>query len=101
MTARCGIEQDLAEVRRIVLSRLAGRAHVYLYGSRATGTGGRTSDIDVGVVPTEPLPPGLLSSIREALEDSTVPYPVDVIDLSEADGDFRERVLAGAIEWSN
>lgn len=100
MQSQSQIDQDLAEVRRIVLSHIGGRARVFLYGSRARGTATRTSDIDVGIVPDQPLPPGLLSDMREALEESTIPYPVEVVDLSRTDSQFRDRVLKDAIEWS-
>ncbi len=92
---------DLDEVRRIVTERLRGYpVRVYLFGSWARGGATRTSDIDVAVLPSEPLPDGLLSEIREALEESLVIYPVDLVDLSEASPRLRERVLAEGILWS-
>ena len=90
----------LDTVRRIVLERLGDRpARVYLFGSCATGRLSRFSDIDVAIEPLEPLPPGLLLDIEEALEESTVPYFVDVIDLSRASPDLRARVLAEGVPW--
>ena len=95
------MDRDLAEVRRIVLEGLRGqRARVYLFGSRVRGLSGRASDIDVAVLPLEPLSPGTLSAIREALEKSRVPYCVDLVDLSDADPAFRERVLAEGVLWN-
>jgi uncharacterized protein len=75
---------DLDEARRIVRAGLRGhRAQVYLFGSWATGRNRRTSDIDIAILPAEPLPGDILSGIREALEESMVVYPVDVVDLSQ------------------
>jgi predicted nucleotidyltransferase len=92
---------DLQEARRIVLDRLRGQsAKVFLYGSWVSGKASRTSDIDIGVLPQTKLPQGLLSEIREALEESTVVYPVDLVDLSEASASLRERVLREGIPWS-
>ncbi len=72
----------LAEVRRIVLDRLGDfPARVYLIGSHARGTWHRYSDIDVAIDPARPMPPETYSDIVEALEESTVPYFVDVIDV--------------------
>lgn len=91
---------DLAEVKRIVAEGLGGRpARVYLFGSWAKGQGTRFSDIDVGVLPLEPLPAGTLSVIREALEESLVVYPVDLVDLSETALEFREKVEREGILW--
>lgn len=52
-------------------------------------------------MPQEELPDGLLSEIREALEESTVAYPVDLVDLSEASSSFRERVMREGIPWND
>jgi predicted nucleotidyltransferase len=78
--------RDLTEVRRIVLEGLEGHAtRVYLFGSHARGTAHRTSDIDVAILPLEPIPPWILSVLRGELEESHVPYRVDLVDLSMAD----------------
>lgn len=99
-TSLANANTDLAEAKRIVLSGVGGRARVYLYGSRARGTAARTSDIDIGVMPTAPMDPAVLSEIRDALERSNILYPVDLVDLSHTDAAFREQVLAEAVEWT-
>lgn len=59
---------------RIVFDRLAGHpARVYLFGSRARGD--------------------------EDLEESTVPYFVDVVDLSTAGSKLRDAVKRESVEW--
>ncbi|MDA8108668.1 MAG: nucleotidyltransferase domain-containing protein [Betaproteobacteria bacterium] len=90
----------MAEAREIVLRALAGSgARVFLFGSRARGDAYLASDIDIAVLPSRPLPAGLLADLREQLEESALPQTVDLVDLSEADPDFRSRVLAEGIEW--
>ena len=92
---------DLSEVRRIVAEGLRGlSARLFLFGSRARGTARFGSDIDVAVLPMAPLPRGTLAAIREALEESRVPFAVELVDLSESDRQFRERVLAEGVPWS-
>lgn len=94
-------DASLAEARRIVLTVLGRhRARVFLYGSRARGAAGRQSDLDIAILPLSPLPPGTLSELREALEESTIPYEVDVIDLSTVDDAFRNKVLSEGVVWS-
>ena len=93
--------QELAEARRIVLDGLSKHAtRVFLFGSRAGGTPRLSSDIDVGVLPLAPLPSGLLSEIRERLEESSIPYEVDLVDLSEVGESFRRRVELEGIAWN-
>jgi len=95
-------QRALDEVRRIVLNRLADRrARVYLFGSCARGDVTRLSDIDVAIEPLEPLPGVLLAEIRDDLEESTVPYFVDVVDLSTVKPEFRARVERDGLLWKS
>ncbi len=74
---------------------------VYLFGSRARGTHTTTSDIDLAVASSENLG-NKLSLLREALESSTIPLFVDVVDLSQAGTTFLEQVQnEGVIIWKN
>ena len=95
------IEHDLDQVKRLVLKGLQGHdVQVLLFGSHATGKAGKSSDIDVAVLPGGELPVGLLSRIRESLQESHVPFSVELVDLSQTDEAFRERVLAEGITWT-
>jgi len=95
-------QDDLNAVRRIILDGLKGhKAKVVLYGSTARGEASKTSDIDVAVAPLKPLPPGVLSAIREALEESLVPYPVELIDLSQVSPDWSEQIQKQGIPWND
>ena len=93
-------EVDLALARKIVLDGLAGYAvRVFLFGSRAKGEADRVSDIDIAIWPQENIPLGVFAQIREALEESDILYHVDLVDLSETNPAFRERVLREGIPW--
>ena len=79
----------LKQIRKIIFGRLKDyRFQLFLFGSQSTQKASRTSDIDVGVLPMDPLPKGLLSEIREELEESHIPYPVDLVDLSRSNPAF-------------
>ena len=95
-------QRALDNVKRIVLDRLAGHpARVYLFGSCARGDVNRFSDIDVAIEPLEPLPSAMIAYIADDLEESTVPYFVDVVDLSTAKPEFRERIMKDAVVWKS
>lgn len=95
------LETSLAEVRRIVLDGLVPlKTRVYLFGSRAAGRARENSDIDVAVLPLEPLPPGVLPRIRDALEESHVPWHVDLLDLSQASPELLHNVERKGILWT-
>lgn len=90
------------EVRRIIIDALGkGNASVYLFGSWARGEATAVSDIDLAIEPHTSLPPGALARLRERLEESHVPYRVEVVDLTDADPGFRRRVLEEGIAWSD
>ena len=90
----------LAEVRQITRQVLRGcDADVYLFGSWAMGTQRRTSDVDIAVDPHRPLPPGTLGVLRERLEESRIPYRVEVVDLREVDRTFRQTVITQGVRW--
>jgi len=92
----------LEQVQRIVMDVVGkGKATVYLFGSWARGEATSLSDIDVAVEPHTTLPPGTLARLRERLEESHVPYRVDVVDLRRATSAFRRRVLEEGIQWSD
>lgn len=89
------------EAMRIAARELGAQpARIYLFGSRARGDAARASDIDIAILPEAPLEPGTLERLRDALEESTIPYEVEVVDLSSVDESFRRKVLAEAIPWN-
>lgn len=92
---------DIEAVLRIAARALGTQsARLFLVGSRARGDAARASDIDIAILPDAPLEPGTLARIRDALEESTIPYEVEVVDLSCVDESFRRKVLAEAIAWN-
>lgn len=67
-----------------------------VFGSRAHGSARRYSDVDLGMAGA-PLPIGHLARVNEALDDSALPYRVDVVNLAETSEEFRALALAGAV----
>ncbi len=97
------LERDpyLDRIRDIVLDALSGYAvTVYLFGSRARGPVRRASDVDIAVEAHEPLPPRVLAHLRDSLEESTVPYRVDILDLALAGDALRERIKQEGVVWN-
>ena len=92
----------LEEVRRIVHEVLGGQeVSVYLFGSWARGDVTSQSDIDLAIEAHSPLPPGTLALLRERLEESHVPYRVEVVELGGVDPEFRHRILAEGVRWND
>lgn len=96
-----GRTEHLDRLRRLVSAFLRpNRVRVYLFGSYARGDQRPTSDVDIALEPLDALPTGLVSRLREAIEESDIPYEVEIVDLSEVDDRFRARVLSEGILWN-
>jgi predicted nucleotidyltransferase len=90
----------LERVREIVLAVVGDDdVRVYLFGSCATGSLRPSSDIDVAVEPLHGLASASLAALRERLEDSDIPYDVDVVDLSTVPREFAHRVRREGVVW--
>ena len=87
-------ESSLELLKDIVKDVFKGESiTVILFGSRARGDYLETSDIDVGVFPKEKMDKGKIALFRERIENSNIPYKVDVVDLSQASKEFIDQVL--------
>jgi predicted nucleotidyltransferase len=74
-----------------------GLNHYFLFGSSVRKE--KFRDIDLGVVGNK-TSQKKLSELRDGFYNSPIPYKVDVVDLDEADSDFRDYVLTNEpIVW--
>jgi predicted nucleotidyltransferase len=84
-------EPYLSMLRRIVAEQIDTRHwQPVIFGSRAQGRGHRFSDIDLGFVGDEPLPAALQTRLGDALDESDIPYVVDIVDLTTAQPEFKQ-----------
>jgi predicted nucleotidyltransferase len=92
----------LEQVKRIIFHQLTGKsARIYLFGSWARSEEKRSSDIDVAIEfdKNEDLNHRTLMNIRHALEESTIPYKIDVVHLNGADDFIVKKVREEGILW--
>jgi predicted nucleotidyltransferase len=81
---------------RRIKSRLPVGYDVVLFGSWAKGTALPTSDIDLGVVGSKPLPLDIVRSIRESLDDMPTVRKIDFVDLRRMSKEHRKEILTYA-----
>lgn len=72
---------------------------IFLFGSRATGENHRFSDMDIGVIPGENFNKKLFAGIREKLNDSIIPFKVDLVNFNEVSPKFKEEALKHVVYW--
>jgi uncharacterized protein len=87
---------ELDTVRQI-LARHVPDCEVWAFGSRVTGTSRPHSDLDLVVMTSEPIPRRTLVRMEEDLEESPLPFRVDVLDWSRVSPEFRRIIRAGNV----
>ena len=93
-------KQAIKELRRMVLAALVEHdAEVWLFGPCARGEALQHSDIDIAILPRHELPSGFFSDLAEAVEKSSIPYDVDIVDLRGAAPSLIEEVCHEGVEW--
>lgn len=94
-------EYFLKELKRIVLDFLKGKqCAVFLFGSRAREDYHRSSDADIAVEGlSEEEFKKFKRSLEEFLEESRIPFPVDVVNLNKISNKFRQTILEEGIRW--
>lgn len=75
-------------------------ADVWLFGSRARGDARRASDIDLALRAPVPIPPDVMALAREALEESRIPFRVDLVDYRSAAKELQRAIDAEGVAWS-
>lgn len=87
--------EQLKIVCDILARHLQGR-EVRLFGSRATGRAKPHSDIDLVIMGDELLPVTTMRILRDAFDDSDLPFQVDLVEWAGTSEEFRKVIAATA-----
>ena len=74
---------------------------IVVFGSRARGDNIACSDIDIGIIPKGEFDRNSLTLLREFIENSNIPYKVDIVDFSSTSEQFKREALKGAEIWKD
>jgi hypothetical protein len=93
-------EDILNYLKKIIAETLQDQpVEVYLFGSWARKEEKRTSDIDIAVSSHSAIPLSKWVELREKIDESELPYRVDLVDLSKVNPSFKEKVKKEGILW--
>ena len=93
MTSPVDIRPDHLEIVQDILREyLPVGVKVWVFGSRANWTTKDSSDLDLALEGENKLSHKLLGALKDAFEDSTLPYTVDVVDLNAVSHAFKRIV---------
>lgn len=85
------------KILRDILARHLPGCEVQIFGSRATGTAKPYSDIDLVIMGDEPLPVTTIRILRDAFDDSDLPFQVDLVEWAGVSEEFRNVIATSAI----
>ncbi|MGA2141034.1 MAG: nucleotidyltransferase domain-containing protein [Brevinematales bacterium] len=76
------------------------RCRIFLFGSRAKGFNKRGSDYDIGISGLDSdMFHTLKSRLLYEVEESIIPYRLDIVNFDEADENFKEKAMGNIKEW--
>ena len=84
-------------IRNVLRGALPAGAPVYIFGSRSRGDFRWNSDFDFWV--DADVPREIILEIEEQLEESIVPFGVDLVCSRQLQGKFGKRVKQEAKRW--
>ena len=85
------------EIVAALLERHVPRCQVWVFGSRASGKAKQYSDLDLAIAGDGPLPLSTLAALASDLEESALPFKVDVLDWAMLTDAFREVIATGKV----
>lgn len=85
------------QISRVLAECIKPMPKVFIFGS-SLSTRASFADVDVGLLGGE-IKTDELYRAKEKLEESTLPYKVDLVDFNLVESAFREEVLSKKIQW--
>ena len=93
------IEKTEIEIKKIIYKFLKPEEYkLFVFGSRATNNARKFSDYDIGISGSKPISFKKTALIKEALEESDLPFRVDIVDFSMVSSEFKKEALSRIIK---
>lgn len=92
------IEKKHLDLVKQILQKHVPNVPVWIFGSRIKGTAKTYSDLDLVIVDQDKIPLENYYKIKDAFEESTLPYRVDVLDWHRINPSFRQLIQQNYIE---
>ena len=81
-------EKDKKVLSAVLTQTLPEGIKVFVFGSRVKGTSKQYADLDLALEARDIIEQQIIDNLNIALENSLLPFKVDVIDLKNIDIDF-------------
>ena len=89
------VDTQIKSQLRVILNRVLkpGTYQAFIFGSRASGNNARWSDLDIGLTSRKKLAGSTREKIREAFENSNIPFKIDLVDFDQVSSEFKKVAL--------
>ncbi|MFH1727299.1 MAG: nucleotidyltransferase domain-containing protein [Pseudomonadota bacterium] len=87
------VTQSEMELIKYILRKFVPEAELYIFGSRVNGESRKHSDLDLVIKNKLKIDFSQMTKIKEAFENSKLPYRVDVLDWFRLDDDFKKIIF--------
>lgn len=85
-------------ISSVLQRRLPAGYKAFIFGSRAQKSNRKYSDLDLGILGRDSLPTSTIALIKNDLEESSLPYRVDLIDFTTVTDKFKNSAMRKIIE---
>jgi type I restriction enzyme S subunit len=86
------------QIVREILQRYVPDREVWAFGSRAKWTAKEFSDLDLAIIGDTPLSIALTADMKEAFQESALPFKIDIVDWASITPSFRQVIQATKIQ---
>ena len=86
------------QIVREILQRYVPDREVWAFGSRAKWTAKEFSDLDIAIIGDKPLSIALTADLREAFQESALPFKIDIVDWANITPSFQQVIQAAKIQ---
>lgn len=80
----------LKQVKDIIFPLVDNQTKVFIFGSRANNKARKFSDIDIGLEADNQINFETIGQIKQAFEESDLPYNVDIVEFSKLPKKFKK-----------
>jgi len=94
-------ESVLKETIIKIIRKHVPACDIYLFGSRARKTNRPGADVDIALDAPEPIHFMTIGNIKEDLEESNIPFFVDIVDLKTVSDIFLKEFKQDGILWQS
>ena len=96
---RLNNDRYFVRISEIILETCGSDTRIILFGSRSGHVYAHNSDYDIALISDSEGLDRKISIVREKLENSTIPFKVDIINYNSASDNLKKEIEKG-IEWN-